>query len=277
MRAGRLVAPALIVMLAVTGWPLGRALYHSLFQYQFTAPDDAKFVLFDNYVALATSPSWWKAFALILGLMTVAVVCQLVLGFGFATILRSVVHLGPVVRILILVPFAVMAFGSAFAWRDAIAGGYLNTWFHLGDFSDTSGGSLLTILLSEIWRGTGIVALILFAGLQSAPTNLLESATADGAKSWQRFWRVVLPAVRPAAAIAIVYRAVDSFSMFDPVYAIVEPGSTSELWVPSTLIFDTAINRFELGLGSAMSIFLLLLSGILGNLFLKAFRIRRAV
>ena len=277
MRAWRLIAPALIVMLAVAGWPLGRAFYHSLFQYQFTAPDDAKFVLFDNYVALASSPSWWKAFALILGLMTVALICQLLLGFGIASILRSVVHLRPLVRILILVPFAVMAFGSAFAWRDAVSGGYLNTWFRLGEVGDTSWGSLLTILLSEIWRGTGIVALILFAGLQSAPANLLESAAADGATSWQRLWRVILPAVRPAAAIAIVYRAVDSFSMFDPVYAIVEPNSTSELSVPSTLIFDTSINRFEIGAGSAMSIFLVLLSGLLGFLFLKAFRIRRAV
>ena len=277
MKAWRLVAPALIVMLAVTGWPLGRAVYHSLFQYQFTAPDDRNFVLFDNYLALATSPTWWKAFALILGLMTVVIVLQLVIGFGFANILRSVIHLRPVVRILILMPFAVMAFGSAFAWRDAVSSGYLNSWFHLGDVGDTLWGQMLTILLSEIWRGTGIVALILFAGLQSAPARLLDSATADGATSWQRLWHVILPAVRPAAAIAIVYRAVDSFSMFDPVYAVIEPSSTSELSVPSTLIFDTAINRFELGLGSAMSIFLLLLTGLLGILFLKAFRIRRAI
>lgn len=275
MKGWRFVAPALIVMAVVTGWPLGRALYESLFRTQSTTPDDRSFVLFDNYGALLTSPTWWRAVALILGLMTVTIVIQLILGLGFAGVLRQVLHLSLPVRVLILGPFAVMAFGSAFAWRDAVTTGYLATWFRLGDFGESAAGTLTIILLTEIWRGTGIVALILFAGMQNAPARLLESAAADGATSRQRLFRVVLPAVWPAMCVAIAYRVADSFAMFDPVFAAAGAGPSADVSVPSTLIFDAAISRFEIGLGSAMSILLVLTAGIVAYAFRAALRVRR--
>ncbi len=277
MKAWRLAAPAFVVLAIVTGWPLARALYHSLYSFQLTTPDDRQFVFADNYIALATSPTWWKACALMLGLVTVSTLIQLVIGFGFANILRRALRLRFVVRLLILIPVAVMSFGSAFAWRDAMSSGYLHTWFGLGDFGDSAWGPLTTVVLAEVWRGTGIVTLILFAGLQRVPDQLLQSARADGATAWQRFWRIVLPALRPAVAIAVVYRIVDAFALFDPIYAIIDPGVTSELSVPSTLIFDASINRFEIGLAAAMAVFLAVLYALIAILFREALRLRRAL
>lgn len=275
MKRWRLVAPALLLMFVVIGWPFGRAVFHSLYRYQYTTFDNREFVLFDNYVALATSSTWWTAVSLMIAIAVIAVAGQLLVGLVFAHVLARATRTAPVVRVLVLIPLAVMAFGAAFAWRDAVVDGYLDVWFGLDDFGTSNVGSLLTIILSEVWRGTAFATLVLFAGMTRMPARLIESAIADGASAWQRFWRIVVPTLRPAVLLLIVFRVVDSFSMFDSVYAIADPGPLSELAVPSTLIFGTAITRLELGLGSAMSVFLLILFALIGAAMAKMSQVGR--
>lgn len=269
----RLVAPALIVLAVVTLWPLGRAVYTSLFSESLTTPADTAFAGADNYVEVVTSRDWWVAVALTLVFVAAVVVLQLLLAAGFAAALRRITFIAPYTRVLVIVPFAIMATVVALVWRDGITSGFAPTWFHYS--GDGQVAALAAVAASEVWRGTGITTVILLAGLSRIPATLLESATADGATGRQRLTMVVLPAAAPAIAVAVVYRSLDAFRAFEaPLLA--EP-SLPRLRTAPLMLWDTTFTSFEIGLGAAMSVVLLALTGILGVLLMLLLRVRRVV
>lgn len=269
----RLVAPALIVLLAVTAWPLGRAVYLSLFNYPFTNPGARKFVGMDNYRNVLGNGDWWQSVAWAFVIMVLVVLVQMLLGFLFANVLNHLIRLLPIARMLVLVPFAAMSFLVAFSWREALSGGYLNDWFRFDSLGDRA--DVLTICLSEIWRGTGIVAVILLTGLMRIRPALMEAAVADGARPFHRFTRIVLPAVAPAAAVAVTYRALDSLRIFDAPYVVARPGS--QVTPPQNWIFDTSLTEFEFGLGATMSVVFFLIVALIGVVLVRSLRVRRVV
>lgn len=269
----RLVAPALLVLVAITLWPLGRALYTSLYTESLTTPDDTTFAGADNYVHVVTSPTWWVAVAFTLVLVATVVVIQLLLAAGFAAALRRITVIAPYTRILVLVPFALMATVVAFAWREGITAGFAPQWFHYS--GDGQGSALAAIAASEIWRGTGITTLILLAGLMRVPPALLESAVADGATARQRLTRVVLPAAAPALAVAVVYRSLDAFRAFEA--PLLAQASLTGLRTAPLIVWDTTFTSFEIGLGAAMSVVLLTVVGFLGVMLTLLLRVRRVL
>ena len=113
-----LVAPALIVLVVLTLWPLGQAVRTSLYRESLTTPDDTSFAGAHNYVEVFESLDWWVAVALTLVFVAVVVVLQLLLAAGFAAALRRITVIAPYTRVLVLVPFAVMATVVAFVWRE---------------------------------------------------------------------------------------------------------------------------------------------------------------
>lgn len=269
----RLVAPALLVLAVVFLWPVGRAIHTSLYSESLTTPDDTAFVGADNYVQVVTSLDWWVAVALTLVFVATVVIIQLVLAAGFAAALRRITIIAPYTRILVLVPFALMATVVAVVWRDGVTAGFGPEWFHYSGEGQVS--ALAAVAASEIWRGTGITTLILLAGLTRVPPSLLESAVADGANARQRLMRVVLPAAAPAVAVAVVYRALDAFRAFEaPLLA--EP-SLSRLRTAPLLVWDTTFTAFEIGLGAAMSVVLLAIAGFLGIMLTLLLRVRRVL
>ncbi len=268
-----LLAPAVVVLAIVTLWPLGRAIYASLFAQSLTAPADRAFAGVDNYVEVGTSADWWVAVALTLVFVAVVVVLQLLLAAGFAAALRRITVIAPITRVLVLVPFALMATVVAFVWREGITAGFVPTWFHYT--GDGQLAALAAVAAGEVWRGTGITTLILLAGLSRVPPTLLESAVADGATGPQRFTRVVLPAAGPAIAVAVAYRSLDAFRAFEgPLLA---ESSLPRLRTAPLLLWDTTFTSFEIGLGAAMSIVLLALVGALGTMLMLLLRVRRVV
>ncbi len=185
--------------------------------------------------------------------MLVVVVLQLVIGLAFAVALRRLTVLWPVTRVIVLVPFALLAVVSAVVWRDAVTTGFAVEWFRLGEVGPF--GELVGVTVGELWRGTGITALILLAGLLRVPSSLLAAAVADGATAWQRSRRVVLPAMGPAIAVAATYRALDTFRILEGPLLVDEPGAA--IRTAPLLVWDTTFSSLELGLGAAMSMVLL--------------------
>jgi multiple sugar transport system permease protein len=268
-----LVAPAVVVLAALTLWPLGRAVKTSLSTESLTTPDDTAFVGVDNYVEVVTSLDWWVAVALTLVFVAAVVIVQLLLAAGFAAALRRITIVAPYTRVLVLVPFALMATVLAFVWREGITVGFAPAWFHYT--GDGQVAALASVAVAEIWRGTGITTLILLAGLARVPPSLLESAVADGATPRQRLTRIVLPAAAPAVAVAVVYRSLDAFRAFEaPLLA--EP-SLPRLRTAPLLLWDTTFTSFEIGLGAAMSVVLLALVGVLGIMLTLLLRVRRVL
>ncbi len=267
------VVPAVLLFFLAIGWPLGRALYVSLFNDPFTNPSAHRFVGVDNYVNVLTNADWWYAIGWGLAVVVVVVTAQLLLGFLFAAVVRRLTWLAPIGRILLLIPFGLMVFTSASTWQAAFDSGYLADWFRLDGFGER--GAMLTICLAEVWRGTGIVAVILLVGMQRLTPSLMASAVADGATVRQRFTRIVLPAMAPAVAIALVYRTLDALRMFDAPYVV--DGADPAINPAQTWLFSTSLSRFEFGLGATMSMTFLLISMLLGIALVRILRVRRVV
>lgn len=273
MKGWRWLAPAFVVLLVITGWPVGRGIWLSLHSAPLTSPDARTFVGADNYVDVVTNRSWWFAVATTLVIVLVVVVLQLVIGLGFAVALRRLTLLWPVTRVIVLVPFALLAVVSAVVWRDAVTTGFAAEWFRLGDVGPF--GQLVGVTVGELWRGTGITALILLAGLLRVPSSLLAAAVADGATAWQRSHRVVLPAMAPAIAVAATYRALDTFRILEGPLLVDQPGAA--IRTAPLLVWDTTFSSLELGLGAAMSMVLLAIMLVMVAIMVPLFRVRRVV
>ncbi len=266
-RLGWLLAgPAFVVMLAVTAYPILQAVYESLFSFRLTAPDERRFVGLGNYAVVLSDPVWWRDLGVTVLITVVTVVVELVLGFALALVMhRAIRSLRGVLRTAILVPYGIITVVSAFAWFYAfdINSGFVNSWFDwvpgidadLNWFAGT-GTSLTVIILSEIWKTTPFISLLLLAGLAQVPTELEEAAKVDGATWWQVLRRVIVPNMKAAIMVAVLFRALDAFRIFDNVFIMTAGANNTE--VLSLLAYRQSIQRLEIGLGSAISVLLFL-------------------
>lgn len=265
------VLPAVLAVLVLVGWPLVAAVRESLFQSSLVVPDDRTFVGVETIASVLASGVWWSAVGVTLALVAVAVVLQLVLAAAFATALRRLTHGVRWLQVLLLVPFAALAVVTAVTWRDGLTAGFAPSWFGYDVGSPTA--SVVGVVAAEVWRGTGITTVILLAGLARVPSSLRDAAVADGATAWQRLWRVTRPAAAPAVAVAVVYRSLDALrSLEAPLLA--DPDAPRTV---STLVWDTTFETFEVGLGAALSLGLLVLAVLVGAMLALLTRLRRSL
>jgi multiple sugar transport system permease protein len=268
------LGPLVGVLAVLTALPLLRLIVVSLFERSLTAPDDGKFAHVRNFIDVVDGRDWWLAVALTLVVVTVSVVAQLLLGAAFAGTLRRITFGGPWVQVLLLVPFVLMPAAVATAWRDGWVDGFAVAWFRV-----VPGGgqltALATLLSHEIWRGTGITTVILLAGLSRVKPSLLDAAIADGATARQRLTHVVLPAVAPAVAVAALYRSLDALRSIEA--PVLTADALGDLSTASQLVWTTSFTDFEIGLGAAMALLLILLAAGLGMLLTLLMQVRRAL
>ncbi|MGY1618052.1 carbohydrate ABC transporter permease [Geodermatophilus sp. SYSU D00691] len=276
-----LAGPAFAVMLLVTAYPIVQAVYYSLFQYRLTDPENRSFVGLGNYGVILTDPLWWQAVAVTVFITVVTVVVELVLGFALALVMsKALKSLRPVLRAAILIPYAVITVVSAFSWQFAfnITTGFVNSWFAWlpGISADTDWfgekwTSLLVICLAEIWKTTPFISLLLLAGLAQVPDVLQEAAQVDGATWWQRMRRVTIPNMKAAIMVAVLFRTLDAFRIFDSIFVMTAGANGTES--VSFLAYRQTISRVEIGLGSAVSVLLFLAVVLIAFGFIKGFKI----
>ena len=277
-----LAGPAFGIMLLVTLYPILQALYDSMFSLRLTAPDETELIWFRNYEVVLTDPAFWQSLWVTLLITVITVAVELVLGFLLAMVMhRAIQQLRGLVRTAILVPYGIITVVSAFAWFyafDINSGGYINNWFswlpgiteNLNWFA-SQGTSLFVIIASEIWKTTPFISLLLLAGLAQVPGELEEAAKVDGATAWQVLRRVILPNMKAAIMVAVLFRALEAFRIFDNVYIMTNGANDTE--VLSLLAYNTSIGRLEIGLGSAISVLLFLCVLIIAGIAIKGFKV----
>jgi multiple sugar transport system permease protein len=268
-----LCAPAVIVMLLVTGYPIVYAFILSLQRFDLRFPDDKEFVGLSNYGDVLTSSTWWSDVLTTVIITVISVAIELVLGMLIALVMhRAIFGRGPV-RAAILIPYGIVTVVAAFAWRYAFdpTSGFVfglplvpDTWTPL----TTKEGSLFVIIAAEVWKTTPFMALLLLAGLALVPDELHEAAKVDGASTVQRFFRITLPLMRPAILVALLFRTLDAFRIFDNIF-IIQPGGALGTESVSILGYNVLINRVNLGLGSAISILIFICVILIAVLFVK--------
>ena len=270
-----LTAPAFAVMLAVTAYPMLRAVWLSLFSYRLTDPAGREWVGLRNYAVVLGDRLWWEDVVTTVTITVVTVVVELVLGMAFALVMHRIVFGRRLVRTALLVPYGVVTVVSGFAWRYAFAldTGFVNRWLGLGDLAwfGLRGTALLAICLAEIWKTTPFMSLLLLAGLAQVPEELQEAARMDGASAGQRFFRVTLPAMRSTLLVAVLFRALDAYRVFDTVFVMTAGAQRTE--TVSFLAYRQMIGRTALGLGSSVSVLLFLTVVLFAAGFVKLFRL----
>ena len=267
-----LCAPAVLAMLVVTGYPIGYAIYLSMQRYDLRFPDEREFVGLSNYGEVLGSTTWWLDLSNTMIITGFSVALELVLGMIIALVMhRAIFGRGPV-RASILIPYGIVTVVAAFAWRYAFdpttgfipgLGPISETWAPLTERS----GSFFVIVITEVWKTTPFMALLLLAGLALVPDELHEAAKVDGASTVQRFFRITLPLMKPAIVVALLFRTLDAFRIFDTVF--IQTAGANDTESVSILGYNQLINRVNLGLGSAVSVLIFVCVIIIAAVFIK--------
>ncbi|GLH98903.1 carbohydrate ABC transporter permease [Phytohabitans aurantiacus] len=266
-----LCAPAAIVMVAVTAYPILYSVWLSLQRFDLKFPDEREFVGLSNYITVLSNEYWWTAFGVTMLITVVSVAIELVLGMGLAVVMhRTLVGRG-LVRTSALIPYGIVTVVAAFSWRYAWTPGtgYLANLFSDGAPLTERASSLAIIILAEIWKTTPFMALLLLAGLALVPDDLLKAASMDGATAWQRFVKVTLPVMKPAILVALLFRTLDAFRVFDNIYVLT--AGANETSSVSMLAYNNLLRGLNLGIGSTMSVLIFISVAIMAFIFVKLF------
>ena len=267
-----LVAPAAILMLAVTAYPIAYAVWLSLQRNNLAAPNDTAFIGLDNYQTILTDRYWWTALAVTLGITVVSVSIEFVLGLALALAMHYTLVGKGLVRTAVLVPYAIVTVVASYSWYYAWTPGtgYLANLLPQGSAPLTEQiPSLGIVVIAEVWKTTPFMSLLLLAGLALVPEDLLKAAQVDGAGAWCRLTRVILPIIKPAVVVALLFRTLDAFRIFDNIYVLTDGANNTDS--VSILGYDNLFKGFNVGLGSAISVLIFVCAGIIALIYIRVF------
>ena len=270
--AYRLIAPAVILMLAVTAYPIGYAIWLSLQRYNLASPADTAFIGLANYQTILTDKYWWTAFFVTLAITVISVAIEFVLGLALALVMHRTIFGKGLVRTAILIPYGIVTVAASYSWYYAWTPGtgYLANLLPDGSAPLTQQiPSLAVIILAEVWKTTPFMALLLLAGLALVPDDLLRAAEVDGAGAWTRLTRVIIPLIKSAILVALLFRTLDAFRIFDNIYVLT--GGSNDTASVSILGYDNLFKAFNIGLGSAISVLVFVAVAVIAFIFIKIF------
>jgi multiple sugar transport system permease protein len=267
-----LCAPAVVVMLLVTLYPIVYAIVLSVQKVDLRFPKESGFVGLDNYKAVLTSDLWWQGVLNTSIIAAVSVAIELVIGMGLALVMHRAIFGRGLVRTAVLIPYGIVTVVAAYAWYLAFnpPAGVVN---HVGPFAadkawfGSHASAMAVIIMAEVWKTTPFMALLLLAGLATIDEGLYEAARVDGATAVQRFLRITLPLLKPALLVALLFRTLDAFRVFDSIFVMTRGSQDTES--VSILGYDQLISRLNLGLGSAVSVLIFAMVLLIAFVFVR--------
>jgi len=274
------LAPMLLVLALVAGWPLLRTVAFSFTDAYLSDLSGWRFVGLDNYLYLAEDPLWWRAVGNTLLFTVVSVGLETLLGLGIALILDAHLPGRGLLRAAVLVPWAIPTVVSAkmWAWMLNDLYGVVNAvllalgliaapWAWLAD----PVLSMAAVIAVDVWKATPFVALLALAALQVLPQELYEAARIDGAGPLRIFWTITLPLIRPALLVAVIFRALDALRVFDVIYVLT--GNSTATASMSVYARQQLVEFQDVGYGSAAATCLFLVVALAIALVITAGRV----
>lgn len=270
---GVFVTPALAFVTLMMAFPIGYTIYLSLHSWFGSVTAPPLFVGADNFVRILTDdPRFWAALRRTLVFTVLAVSIQTVLGVAIAVLLHRQFTGRGLVRSLFLLPMIATPVAVALVWRLMFQPelGVLNDMLQAVGLSPSAWVAnptiaLLCLVLVDVWEWTSLISLVTLAGLTALPSDPLEAAAVDGASSWQRFWYVTLPMVRPVIVVAVVFRLIEALKTFDPIVVITQGGPGFATETLNIYIYNTAFQYQQLGYASALLlVFFVIVFGLAG-------------
>jgi trehalose/maltose transport system permease protein len=264
------LAPSLIVILLVAGYPLFRTFQLSLTQTSMLQfPLKTQFVGLLNFKFLLQDAQWWRSVQNTVVFTVSSVAVETVLGLGIAMLVNARFPGRGAMRTAMLIPWAIPTVVSAQMWRWMYNDVYgvindIMMKLHLIDkpYAWLANPKLMlpAVISVDVWKTTPFMALLLLAGLQTIPNELYEAARVDGATAWQNFVRVTLPLLRPALLVALIFRTLDALRVFDAIYVMT--GTTPNTMSMSVYARQQLVDFGLLGYGSAISVGIFFIIGL---------------
>jgi multiple sugar transport system permease protein len=279
-----MIAPAMLVLLAVNVYPFVYALYISAHTFTLGRPRPPRFIGLSNYLDLLDDERFANALKVSFELVTIAVAAELALGFALAFLFNVKLRGMVTLRKIAILPIMVMPLASGLVWFYMLNENFgAMNWIamQLGapqriPFLTSDSLALLSIALADAWQWTPFVMLVVFAALQSIPEYVYEAAKMDGLGAWQTFWRVTLPMLRQAIFVVLVLRAVDAFRMIELIYLMTRGGPGGATETLSWYIYATGFLDQDLGLAAAQAVVMIVVVTIVAQLFVRRLGYREA-
>lgn len=287
------LAPMIVVLLCIVGWPLVRSIYFGFTDASLAHLSDTKWIGFSNYlqyidygdgtgdwVGLLVDPTWWHAVANTLWFAIVSVVAETLLGLLVALVLNHEFRWRGLVRAAILVPWAIPTIVSAkmWAWMLNDQYGIINNILlrvHLIDHKIAWMAdpvlAMRAVIVVDVWKTTPFMALLILAGLQMIPKELYEAAKMDGAGPLSRFFNVTLPMVRQTILVAVIFRMLDALRVFDLIY-VLTPGNEQTASM-SVFARQNLFDFDKFSYGSAASTLLFVLLALITIIYIRISRL----
>ena len=283
------IAPTLIILALIAGWPLARTIWFSFTDANLNSLSDYDFIGFENYLAnyddewlgLLTDPDWWHSVWNTVWFTVVSVSIETVLGTIVALILNAAFPGRGLMRAVILIPWAIPTVVSARMWNWMLHDqfGVINDMLlRLGliaapiTWTASPDTALWTVVMVDVWKTTPFMALLILAALQMLPGDIYEAARVDGVHPVRVFFRVTLPLIKPALLVAVIFRALDALRVFDLIYVLT--ANSRDTASMSVYARQQLVDFQEVGLGSAASTLIFLTIALLIVVTLALGRVR---
>lgn len=270
------VIPTILIMLVIFGAPLAFSFFLSLRGW---TPERSlfggDFVGLENYGMLLADRAFLSSLFLTVSYTIISVACEMLIGLGIASLLNKEVPLMKLARSILIMPMMMTPIVAALCWRLLLDPEYGFVNFMLGQKIVWIGDPFwapISVAVANIWQNSPYVAILLLAGMRSLPSDPIEAARIDGASSWQIFWHITLPALKPAILVALLLRTIFEFRAFDNVYVMTGGGPAGATNLLSIFTYGLTFQQFDFTLGAASSWMMLLTSVLLCALPLLVFR-----
>lgn len=267
-----LLAPAIALLGAVAMYPIVTTVWLSLHR-SILVFHEQHFVGLANWSALMGDARFWGALRTTLYFVAVAVTVELALGLAFALLLHASFRGRGLMRAAVLVPWAIPTVVAArlWSWMFNVDHGVIPSLLpgHEVNWLGAPGYALHAGILVDVWKTTPFVTLILLAGLQAIPAELSRAAQLDGAGPLKIFWSITLPLLRPAIAVAAVFRGLDAMRVFDAVYVLTGGGPANTTETLSIYAYKTMMRSGDFGYGSTIAVATFICVGVLAAAYLK--------
>ena len=261
-----LITPAVVVVFLVIGFPLVQVLIFSLITYKLDGVTPATFCGLNNYHFVLTDPDFWQSVWTTLTFTVCSVVLETILGVTIAMVASSKFKGRSLLRVAMLVPWAIPTVVSAQLWRWMFNDSYgvvnlILYGLHLIPnkiaWLAKPATALPVIVAVDVWKTTPFMALLLLAGLQLIPGDLYEAASIDGATRVRQFWTITMPLLLPTLLVALIFRTLDALRVFDVFYVMV--GETPGLSTMAIYNRQQLVSFNDAGVGSAVSVIILII------------------
>jgi len=273
------ISPALLILFLVLVYPLGYSFYLSFQDWTIrTFKKGVNFVGLRNFIDLITNPEFLHSLSVTFKFMAFAISLEFILGMVLALLMNEDIKGRSIFRALILLPMMCTNVVVGLTWRllynheFGILNYYLVSWgFKALPWLSKPGMAFASLVITDVWNTTSFVALLLLAGLQSLPVEPYQAAKIDGASSWQSFRYLTLPLLRPTILVALLWRMIDTFRIYDVPYLLTAGGPGRATETVSIYIYRYGFQNFNLSYASAASFLMIIMMLIMAGGLTKIF------